>query len=158
MDQVKFSKGCLPQILLGPFLNTLSHITAWGKIAQILLTRTGEILERKTKKFVTNLSDPMEVIISKYKTPKRCLILKRPWKFDTKGLLSKLKIVKKLLGIYVNNNLNFDYHVNQLCKKASTKLHALAGIAKYMIVNKRMLTKAFVSSVFFLSCNNHGPL
>ena len=22
MDQVKFSKGCLPQILLGPFLNT----------------------------------------------------------------------------------------------------------------------------------------
>ena len=26
MDQVKFFKGCLPQILLGPFLNTLSHI------------------------------------------------------------------------------------------------------------------------------------
>ena len=23
----KFFKGCLPQILLGPFLNTLSHIT-----------------------------------------------------------------------------------------------------------------------------------
>ena len=29
MDQewIKFFKGCLPQILLGPFLNTLSHIT-----------------------------------------------------------------------------------------------------------------------------------
>ena len=26
MDQVKFSKGCLPQILLEPFLNTLSHL------------------------------------------------------------------------------------------------------------------------------------
>ena len=26
MDQVKFFKGCLPQVLLGPFLNTLSHI------------------------------------------------------------------------------------------------------------------------------------
>ena len=26
MDQVKFFKGCPPQILLGPFLNTLSHI------------------------------------------------------------------------------------------------------------------------------------
>ena len=25
MDQVKF-KGCLPQILLGPFLNTLTHL------------------------------------------------------------------------------------------------------------------------------------
>ena len=27
MDQVKLSKDCLPQILLGPFLNTLSQIT-----------------------------------------------------------------------------------------------------------------------------------
>ena len=26
MDQVKFFKGCLPQILLGPFLNTLSQM------------------------------------------------------------------------------------------------------------------------------------
>ena len=26
MDQVKFFKGCLPQISLGPFLNTLSHM------------------------------------------------------------------------------------------------------------------------------------
>ena len=27
MDQVKFFKGCLPQILLGPFLNALSHVS-----------------------------------------------------------------------------------------------------------------------------------
>ena len=26
IDQVKFFKGCLPQNLLGPFLNTLSHL------------------------------------------------------------------------------------------------------------------------------------
>ena len=26
MDQVKFFKDCLPQILLGPFLNTLTHV------------------------------------------------------------------------------------------------------------------------------------
>ena len=26
MDQVKFFKGCLSQVLLGPFLNTLSHM------------------------------------------------------------------------------------------------------------------------------------
>ena len=26
MDQVKFFKSCLPQILLGPFLNTLTHM------------------------------------------------------------------------------------------------------------------------------------
>ena len=56
----------------------------------------------------------------------------------------------KLLGIHINNNLNFDYHVSQLCKKASRKLHALARIAKYMNINKqRMLMKAFVSLQFF---------
>ena len=50
----------------------------------------------------------------------------------------------KLLGIHLNNDLNFDYHVNQLFKKASKKLHALARIAKYMDINKRrMLMKAF---------------
>ena len=26
MNQVKFIKGCLPQILLGPFLNALTHV------------------------------------------------------------------------------------------------------------------------------------
>ena len=36
----------------------------------------------------------------------------------------------KLLGIYIDNNLNFDYHVNQFCKKTSKKLHALARIFK----------------------------
>ena len=55
----------------------------------------------------------------------------------------------KLFGIHINNKLNFDYHVNQLCKKASKKLHALARIAKYMDINKqRMLMKVFVSSEF----------
>ena len=55
----------------------------------------------------------------------------------------------KVLGIHLNNDLNFDYHVNQLCKKASKKLHALDRIAKYMdINNRRILMKAFVSSQF----------
>ena len=58
--------------------------------------------------------------------------------------------IAKLLGIHINNNLNFDYRVNQLCKKASKELHTLARIAKYMDINKQgMLMKAFVSSQFF---------
>ena len=57
----------------------------------------------------------------------------------------------KLLVIHVNNNLNFDYHVNQLCKKASTKLHDLARIAKYMDINKRrMVMKTYIFTVFLL--------
>ena len=29
MNQMNFFKGCLPQILLGPFLNALSHLFQW---------------------------------------------------------------------------------------------------------------------------------
>ena len=35
---------------------------------------------------------------------------------------------EKLLGVYIDNKLNFDYHVDQLCKKANKKLRALARV------------------------------
>ena len=50
--------------------------------------------------------------------------------------ISDIKVISesrvKLLGIHIDNRLNFDYHVSQLCKKASKKLHALARIFKYI--------------------------
>ena len=38
----------------------------------------------------------------------------------------------KLLGIHIDNRLNFDYRVIQLCKKAMKQLHELATIFKYV--------------------------
>ena len=37
MEQVKFIKGCDPQILLGPFLNTLFHLNVAGKFCQLMI-------------------------------------------------------------------------------------------------------------------------
>ena len=55
----------------------------------------------------------------------------------------------KLLGIHIDNRLNFDYHVSQLCKKASKKLHALAAIFKYVETSKRrVLVNSFITSQF----------
>ena len=55
----------------------------------------------------------------------------------------------KLLSIHIDNRLNFDYHVSQLCKKASKKLHALARIFKYVETSKRrILVNAFIISQF----------
>ena len=34
----------------------------------------------------------------------------------------------KLFGIHIDNRLNFDYHISQLCKKAGKKLYALTRI------------------------------
>ena len=55
----------------------------------------------------------------------------------------------KLLGIHIDNRLNFDYDVSQLCKKASKKLHALARILKYVETSKRrVLVNSFITSQF----------
>ena len=55
----------------------------------------------------------------------------------------------KLLGVSIDNRLNFNEHVSNLCKKASTKLHALARISKFISQEKlRLLMKAFIESQF----------
>ena len=43
----------------------------------------------------------------------------------------------KLLGIYLESRLDFDYHVNTLLNKANKKYHALARVCNYMNSNKR---------------------
>ena len=55
----------------------------------------------------------------------------------------------KLLGVTLDNQLNFNEHVSNICKKASQKLHALSRISHYLCQDKlRMLMKAFIESQF----------
>ena len=55
----------------------------------------------------------------------------------------------KLLGVKVDNKLDFTEHVSTICIKANLKLHALSRISKFMNKNKlRILTKAFIESQF----------
>ena len=66
--------------------------------------------------------------------------------------ISDIKVTEsrvKLLGIHIDNRLNFDYRVSQLCQKASKKLHALARIFKYVETSKcRILVNTFIISQF----------
>ena len=55
----------------------------------------------------------------------------------------------KLLGIKIDNQLNFNDHVSSIYKKASLKLHVLARVSKFMSNEKlRVLMKAFIESQF----------
>ena len=59
---------------------------------------------------------------------------------------SSLKI-HELLGITIDWRLTFENHINKLCKEASQKLKALAGISNYMTFDKRkIIMKAFITS------------
>ena len=52
---------------------------------------------------------------------------------------------EKLLGVVIDQKLNFKQHLNTVCRKASQKLHALARASAYMPKEKtKMVMRAFV--------------
>ena len=54
-----------------------------------------------------------------------------------------------LLGVTIDSNLTFESHINNLCKKSSAKLNALARISGYMdITKRRIIMKSFITSQF----------
>ena len=60
----------------------------------------------------------------------------------------------KLLGLTIDNKLDFNEHVTNILKKANQKLHALARIAKYLEPYKlRVVMKTLIDSQF-----NYCPL
>ena len=60
----------------------------------------------------------------------------------------------KRLGVTIDNKLNFNEHVDNICKKANNKLQALARIAEYLSPDKlSIIMKTFIVSQF-----NYCPL
>ena len=60
----------------------------------------------------------------------------------------------KLLGITIDNRLNFDEHINSICKSAANQLNALVRLKTFLGSNER---KVLVNS-FTLSNFNYCPL
>ena len=54
---------------------------------------------------------------------------------DDHTIISENK--NELLGIILDSKLSFQDHINNLCKKASQKLNALARVTPYMCLEKR---------------------
>ena len=55
----------------------------------------------------------------------------------------------ELLGITINSQLKFKKHIDNFCRKASCKLHALRRIRSFLTVEKaKMLANAFINSQF----------
>ena len=51
--------------------------------------------------------------------------------------------------MYVDNKLNFEYHIGKLCKNASQKRHALARVSSCMSCRqKKIIMNAFITSQF----------
>ena len=63
-------------------------------------------------------------------------------------------LCEKLLGVRFDSKLKFDAHINDICKKASLKLNALARVTPYMDLNKKKL----LLNAFFMSQFNYCQL
>ena len=56
---------------------------------------------------------------------------------------------EKLLRVTIDKNLNFNSHLNTLCKKVCQKVSALARIVKILPFHKRrIILKEFIESQF----------
>ena len=68
--------------------------------------------------------------------------------------LIKNNICEKLLGVKIDNKLNFDTHVKGLCNKANNKIRALARATPYMsLENEKLPITSFFNAQF-----NYCPL
>ena len=66
---------------------------------------------------------------------------------DNNIIESEMK--QELLGVKIDSKLSFEEHVNNICKKASQKLNALARISSYVDISKRrIIFKSFITSQF----------
>ena len=72
-----------------------------------------------------------------------------PFRLNVNDKITSCSNEVKLLGITIDNKLKFKKHIEDLCKKASYKLHALRRIRGYLTVEKaRILANAFIDSQF----------
>ena len=66
----------------------------------------------------------------------------------------KCRKCEKLLGIKIDNKLNFNTHVDEICKKAGQKLNALSRVSPYMDLSKRCI----LLNAFFILQFSYCPL
>ena len=109
------------------------------------------ILE-KLQKGIQSMFDLFSENFLKLRNSDKCNLIASS-KVPAEIQISNIKVTSEfrveLFDIHIDNRLNFDYHVSQLCKKASKKLHALARIFKYVETSKRrVLVNSFITSQF----------
>ena len=55
---------------------------------------------------------------------------------------------EKVLGVTIDNKLNFATHLSNITKNANIKFNALTRVQKYMTTNKKRIFSSFIKSKF----------
>ena len=143
--------GVLQGSILGPllfniFLNGLISFIKTSPLYIFADDNTRTALEKDITSLKETLQNEAEIAIQWFKdnfmivNPGKfqAMIIKRFGKMENKHemYIENKKITSehsvKLLGIEIDNQLNFDNHVSTLCKKAGSQLNAIGRLRKYI--------------------------
>ena len=153
----------LGPLLFNIFINDMFYFIKDTKIANYADDNTLHTVKDNIEDLLKTLEDETSIILHWFRINEmkpnddKChlLVCNHDKLFVTLG---NEKIVTtnsvELLGVTIDNKLNFTDHVSELCKKGNQKLHALARISKYLENDKlRIIMKTFIQSQF-----NYCPL
>ena len=149
----------LEPLLFNIYLNDIFFLTTNCDLANYADDTTPYNTNDKLDDLVRSLSCDTTVMIKWFKdnylqmNPDKCKLLISNHDKDIaltidNGVIECSTSVK-LLGVIIDNKLDYSEHVSYLCKKVSSKLHALVRISNYMSKDKlRILMKSFIESQF----------
>ena len=146
----------LGPLLFNIFLNDIFFFVKDSKITNYADDNTPYATEDSVEKLLETLERETNILLDSFKcnemksNPDKChLIIVINQDNDIKignDVITSGNSVK-LLGVTIDNKLNFNEHVDNICKKANNKLQALARIAKYLSPDKlRIIMKTFIES------------
>ena len=124
--------------------NTLSF---WDKVISVVIQRLEESANTSVTWFTEN---QMQANPTKF----QCFLISRGNATSNVTMHIADSVVypektAKLLGIHLDEKLNFDGHVSTLCRKAAWQINAMARIAKYLDTASRLkIFYAFILSNF----------
>ena len=125
--------------------NTLS---AWGetvfKSIDTLEWESNTAINWFTKKEIVPNSDKSQVIIL---DRKKSNLTNIPLTIDNQTIKSVPSL--ELLGIHLDDNLNFNLHISNICRSAANEVNGLIQLKSYMNFNeKRILINSYIISSF----------
>jgi len=153
----------LGPLLFNLFINDIFFFTKKTKIANYADDNTAYAAEKDIATLIETLQDETSVILNWFQindmksNKDKCHLIVANEKqvsitLGEENIGASASV--ELLGIKLDNNLNFGEHVTDLIRKGNQKLHALARISKYLKQDKlKIIMKTFIESQF-----NYCPL
>ena len=149
----------LGPLLFNIYINDIFYFVEEDKLANYADDSTPYATEADIKTLIETLQFNTNTLLTWFDNnffklnPDKCKLLitnhANDLSINVNNTIVKADKSVKLLGVTIDNELKFNDHITNLCKKANLKLHELARISHLMNEDKlRLLMKAFIESQF----------